>query len=59
MDKTRAQEIISSPNMISVTYNGKEIYIENVNENTQTANIHLLNKPDKKQEVPLNNLVEH
>jgi len=59
MDKMRAKEIISSPVMINVTYNGQEIYIENVNENNGTVNIHPINQPEKKQEVPLTSLTEH
>jgi len=59
MDTRRAKEILSSPSMINVTYNGKEIYIENVNETAETANIHPLNQPEQKQEVPLTSLMEH
>lgn len=59
MDKKRAKEIASSPIMANVTYNGTPIYIESVNDNKETANIHLLNKPNNIQEVPLNSLLEH
>jgi len=59
MNTRRAKEIVSSPNMINVTYNGQEIYIENVNESNETAKVHPLNQPEKKQEVPLNSLREH
>lgn len=59
MDKKRAREIASSPVMANVTYNGAPIYIENVNENTGSAKIHLLNQPGNRQEVPLTNLIEH
>lgn len=59
MDKNRAKNIASSPIMANVTYNGTQIYIENVNENNETANIHPLNQPDSRQEVPLTSLVEH
>lgn len=58
MNKQRAKEIISSPVMINVTYNGSQIYIEKMNENKNTANIHFLNKPENKLEVSLNNLIE-
>ncbi|HYF81715.1 MAG TPA: H-type small acid-soluble spore protein [Clostridia bacterium] len=58
MDQKRARDIASSPNMINVTYNGTPIYIESVNENSDTANIHTLNQPENKQEVPLTNLKE-
>lgn len=59
MNNQRAQEIVSSPNMVNVTYNNTPIYIECVNENNNTAKIHFLNQPTNKQEVSLNDLVEH
>lgn len=58
MDKRRAKEIASSPIMTNVTYNGTPIYIESVNDNKETANIHVLNQPKNAQEVPLTTLVE-
>lgn len=58
MDQKRARDIASSPTMINVTYNGTPIYIESVNENNGTANIHNLNQPNNKQVVPLTNLKE-
>lgn len=58
MDKRRAKEIASSPIMANVTYNGTPIYIESVNDNKETANIHALNQPKNTQEVPLTTLVE-
>lgn len=59
MDKRRAKEIASSQVMANVTYNGTQIYIENVNENNGSANIHPLNQPGNRQEVPLASLTEH
>ncbi|MDR3594463.1 H-type small acid-soluble spore protein [Clostridium sp.] len=59
MDKQRAREIASSPIMANVTYNGTPIYIESVNENAETVNIHFLNKPKNSREVYLSNLQEH
>jgi small acid-soluble spore protein H (minor) len=59
MDKKRAKEIASSPVMANVTYNGTPIYIESVNNNKETANIHPLDKPNNIQEVPLDSLLEH
>jgi len=57
MDEKRAREIAASPVMANVTYGGKQIYIENVNR--QSANIHPLHDPKKRQTVSLNELVEH
>lgn len=58
MDKQRAKEIISSSNMINVTYKGTPIYIESVNDISETANIRLLNQPESSQEVSLTSLHE-
>ena len=58
MNKQRVKEIVSSPVMINVTYNGSRVYIEKVNENKNTANIHFLNQPENKLEVTLNKLIE-
>ena len=58
MDKKRAQEIASSPEMINVNYNGDLIYIEDINSTKDTASIHSLNQPEYSQEVSLTQLVE-
>jgi len=44
--------------MINVTYNGMQVYIETIDENNNTAQVHFINQPDNKQGVSLNNLVE-
>ncbi|EEM86103.1 H-type small acid-soluble spore protein [Bacillus thuringiensis serovar vazensis] len=59
MNKQRAKEIAASPVMANVTYNGVPIYIQNVTENNETARIYPLNEPEKEQEIPLSNLIEH
>jgi small acid-soluble spore protein H (minor) len=59
MDKRRAAEIASSPIMTNVTYNGMSIYIENVDEENGTADIHPINQPNNRQEVSISSLVEH
>ncbi len=58
MDKKRAKEIASSPEMINVSYNGDSIYIEDINPTKDYASIHLLNQPEFSQEVHLTQLVE-
>jgi small acid-soluble spore protein H (minor) len=58
MDQKRAKEIASSPVMVNVSYNGTQIYIENVNGKNNSAYIHPLNQPGNRQEVPLTTLVE-
>lgn len=59
MDKQRAREISTSLEMANVTYNGSNIYIEQVNDNNNSASIHFLNNPQNSQEVSLNDLIEH
>jgi len=56
MDIKRASNIASSSIMANVTHNGTQIYIENVNEDKGTVNIHPINEPNRKQEVPLASL---
>lgn len=59
MDKRRAKEIASSPIMANVTYNGTPIYIESVNDSSETATIHSFNQPKNAQEVSLTSLLEY
>jgi small acid-soluble spore protein H (minor) len=58
MNKQRAQEIADSAVMANVTYEGIPIYIQNVDEENETARIYPLENPDNEQEVPVNSLVE-
>lgn len=58
MDVQRAREIASSPRMVHVTHNGKQIYIQQVNEQSATARIYPLGQPEHEQEVPVRNLEE-
>lgn len=59
MDVKRARDISTSPVMANVTYNGTRVYIEGVNENSGTASVRPLEGIGGRQEVPINNLVEH
>lgn len=59
MNTQRAQEIVESPDMVDVTYNGRPIYIQHVDEQNETARIFPLGQPENEQEVPLANLKEH
>lgn len=59
MDKQRAQEIASSPEMVNVTYRENPIYIQHVDENKETAIVYPLHAPENEKEVPLNSLIEH
>ncbi|MEH6890261.1 small acid-soluble spore protein H [Bacillus sp. JJ864] len=59
MNTQRAQEIAASPVMANVTYNGVQIYIQNVDETNETARIYSLNEPNNEQEVSVSSLIEH
>jgi small acid-soluble spore protein H (minor) len=58
MNAQRAEEIASSPNMVTVTYNEESIYIEHVDEQNGIATIHSLDDPNKKQSVSVTSLQE-
>ncbi|GGL51795.1 small acid-soluble spore protein H [Sporolactobacillus putidus] len=58
MDTQRAQEIAKSPVMVNVTHNGIPIYIQHVDESTETARIYPLDNPGKEQEVSIGSLQE-
>lgn len=53
----RAAEIAQSPDMKCVWYNGKQVYIQQVNENN-TARIFPLDDPQNEMDVQLTNLYE-
>ncbi|HAM81457.1 H-type small acid-soluble spore protein [Ornithinibacillus bavariensis] len=57
MQRMRAEEIAQSPEMKQVTYNGKPVYIQRVNENG-TARIFPLDEPQREFDVQLTNLYE-
>jgi small acid-soluble spore protein H (minor) len=58
MNRARAVEITDSRDMVDVTYNGRLIYIEDINPTKDTASIHYLNQPGFSQEVQLTQLTE-
>jgi small acid-soluble spore protein H (minor) len=58
MDRQRATEVTASLGMVNVTYQGRPIYIEEVNPNKDAASIHYLDQPHRSQEVSLTQLVE-
>jgi len=58
MNVQRAKEIAASPVMAHVVYDGVPIYIQKVDEQTETARIYPLDQPENEQEVPVNRLQE-
>ncbi|WP_044895663.1 H-type small acid-soluble spore protein [Bacillus alveayuensis] len=59
MNVTRAKEILQSQTIIPVTYQGKEIIIQNVDEDTKTARVYFKENREEERTVPLSSLVEH
>ena len=59
MNAQRAQEISESPVIAKVMYNGENVYIQHVDAEKGTARIYPLDDPQKEQDVPLSNLLEH
>lgn len=58
MDLKRAKEIIASPVMINVMYNGTPIYIESITSDNTTAYVHPLNQANMRQKVGITSLLE-
>lgn len=58
MNKQRASEIAASPVMANVTCEGVPIYIQQVDDQNETARIYPLNQPENEKSVPLNSLME-
>ncbi|MGP4108004.1 H-type small acid-soluble spore protein [Virgibacillus sp. L01] len=58
MDRNRAQEIIDSLAMINVKYHGIPVYIQGLNEDSETATIFPLDEMDHEQQVDLQGLFE-
>ncbi|WP_078593395.1 H-type small acid-soluble spore protein [Evansella clarkii] len=58
MNRMRAKEISESPDTIKVTYQGTPVYIQHVNDDSETARVFPLDEPEKEQEVQLAHLIE-
>ncbi|WP_407269476.1 small acid-soluble spore protein H [Radiobacillus sp. PE A8.2] len=59
MNIQRAKEIVESPVMINVMYEGNPIYIQHVDEQENTARIFPVDEPEQEKSVPLDSLKEH
>lgn len=59
MNKQRAIEIAKSPDLKNVTHNGKRVYIQHVDEQSNTARIYSLDDPGHEFEVQVESLEEH
>ncbi|MXQ53224.1 H-type small acid-soluble spore protein [Shimazuella alba] len=58
MDVKRVEEILESPDKITVTYKGESVWIQSVNEVAQIADVHRVGNSDDEMTVPVNELQE-
>ncbi|HLS20312.1 MAG TPA: H-type small acid-soluble spore protein [Bacillota bacterium] len=58
MEKHRAVEIANSPVMKDVTYQGAQVYIQHVDEQTGMAHIQILDEPEQTLTVDVSHLQE-
>lgn len=58
MNIDRAQQIVDSAKDIEVLYNGKPIWIQNVDERAETARVYTEDEPDDEMSVPVRELQE-
>lgn len=58
MHMQRAKEIASSPDMKDVTHNGRQVYIQHVDEANDVARVFHLEDPGNEFEVDLSTLQE-
>ncbi|MBO9129125.1 H-type small acid-soluble spore protein [Bacillus sp. 165] len=59
MNIGRAKQIAESGQSVNVTYEGKQIMIQHVNEENGTARIYAADTPDQEHEVSVSSLCEH
>ncbi|WP_043930104.1 H-type small acid-soluble spore protein [Bacillus sp. EB01] len=58
MNVGRAKEIMESADNINVTYEGKRVLIQNVDETAKMARIYWKENPEQERDVPVLNLIE-
>lgn len=58
MDVNRAEEILRSPDNITVTFQGDPVWIQSVNDVTQIANVYTIGNKKEEKMVPVSELQE-
>lgn len=58
MNVGRAKEIVESPEVFNVTYEGTPVIIQHVDETTKMARIYSRKEPEDERDVPVLNLIE-
>jgi small acid-soluble spore protein H (minor) len=54
----RAQQIVESAKEIEVLYHGDPVWIQNIDEQEQTARVYTADEPDREMDVPVKELRE-
>lgn len=58
MDVQRAKEILHSEDIVNVEWNGRKIWIDSVDTESHTAQIHVKHQSEEQQFVPVSELHE-
>lgn len=58
MNIQRAREISESSDMADVTCDGVQVYIQHVDEQSESARIYPLGQPEQERNVPVSSLIE-
>ncbi|WP_017755222.1 H-type small acid-soluble spore protein [Calidifontibacillus oryziterrae] len=58
MDIKRAKQIITSPNEVTVKYNGVSVWLKHTNETDQSVSVFMKDNPDDVMIVPVAELEE-
>ncbi|WP_449537389.1 H-type small acid-soluble spore protein [Ferdinandcohnia sp. Marseille-Q9671] len=58
MDIRRAKQILSSPNDVTVHYQGTSVWIDSCDEQGNMCTVHLRERADEKNVVPVSELEE-
>ena len=58
MNISRAQQIVESSKEFLVTYKDIPVWIQNIDENAETARVYTADEPDKEMVIPIRNLEE-
>ncbi|MFD3449877.1 H-type small acid-soluble spore protein [Microbacteriaceae bacterium 4G12] len=59
MNISRAKEISEAGNTANVTFQGMNVLIQHVDEQTETARIYPPSQPDRELTVPISSLAEN
>jgi len=59
LNRQQAEQIAESGQMKRITYNGKAVYIQRVNDQSDTARVFHLEDPQEEFDVELSQLEEH